>query len=141
MERSLLAWDPDAGQSVFGPGQGPSPRAGSGRRRVLAAAEGTTDAWFLATASGIRADAPGRASQNTGARCRGVSAASAWVGRIRFGGGGPLRGRPFLRSPGKVKPLLNAKFVRVRSHAGALYLLLPEQGAVLKITGLGASAP
>lgn len=132
-----FGWDPDAGQSVL--------VRVSDRRKLLAwpervlAAEGTADAWFLATASGIQRVSRQGVSKHWGTVPGGVSSL-AWVEGAGLAAAGPL-GAALFSGPGKVKPLVNAKFARVRAHAGALYLLLPEQGAVLKITGLGATAP
>jgi len=115
------------------------------RRKVLVwpervlAAEGTASSWFLATPSGIvRVSRQGQASR-WGSLPGGVSSL-AWVEGAGLVAAGP-QGAALFRDAGKLLPLVVAKSPRVRSRGSALYVLLPEQGGVLKITGLAAPAP
>ena len=131
-----FGWDPEAGRSVL-------VRVADRRKllvwpeRVLAA-DGTADAWFLATASGVERVSRQGASSRWGSLPGGVSSL-AWVEGAGLAVAGP-QGAALFQGPGKRLPLVSSKFARVRSRAGALYLLLPAQGGVLKITGLGVRA-
>ena len=102
--------------------------------RVLAA-EGTQDAWFLATPSGVQRVSRQGASSFWGTLPGGVSSL-AWVEGAGLAVAGP-QGAALFTSPGKRLPLVKSLSPRVRALGPDLYILLPEFGGVLKITGLG----
>jgi hypothetical protein len=112
------------------------------RRKVLAwpervlAAVGAEGAWFLSTPSGIQRISSSGAVQAWGALPGGASSL-AWVQGAGLAAAGPL-GVGLFSAAGKLRPLLDAKGPRVRGRGANLYVLLPDQGGVLKITGLGA---
>jgi hypothetical protein len=115
------------------------------RRKVLVwpervlAAEGTASAWFLATPGGIvRVSRQGEAKR-WGSLPGGISSL-AWVEGAGLVAAGP-QGAALFKDAGKLLPLVVAKSPRVRARGNALYVLLPEQGGVLKITGLAAPGP
>jgi hypothetical protein len=103
--------------------------------RVLAAV-GSDDAWFLSTPSGIQRISNGGALQAWG-RLPGGASSLAWLEGVGLAAAGP-KGVGIFSAAGKLRPLLDAKSPRVRARGSDLYVLLPEEGGVLKITGLGA---
>ena len=132
-----FGWDAESSQSVL--------YRVKDRHKVLAwpdrilAAEGSDSAWSLATPGGaFRVTRQGSATA-WGQLPGGISSLT-WLEGAGLVVAGP-DGAALMTAPGKLKPLILAKSPRVRAHGGALYVLLPEQGGVLKITGLGADAP
>ena len=103
--------------------------------RILAAV-GTEGAWFLSTPSGIERVAPNGAHQYWGVLPGGASSL-AWVKDAGLAVAGP-QGVAFFRAPNKIMGLSDAKGARVRARGNKLYVLLPEQGGVMQVTGLGA---
>jgi hypothetical protein len=103
--------------------------------RVLAAV-GTAEGWFLATPSGIQRVSKAGALQAWGVLPGGASSL-AWVQGAGLAAAGP-KGAGLFTAAGKLQPLLDAQSPRVRARGSDLYVLLPEAGGVLKITGLGA---
>jgi hypothetical protein len=112
------------------------------RRKVLAwpervlAAVGADGAWFLSTPSGIQRVSAAGTVQAWGALPGGASSL-AWIQGAGLAAAGPM-GVGLFSAAGKLRPLLDAKGPRVRARGANLYVLLPDQGGVLKITGLGA---
>lgn len=103
--------------------------------RILAAV-GTTDAWFIATPTGIQRISFSGKVQAWGALPGGVSSL-AWVQGAGLAAAGP-QGVALFAAPNKALPLSDAKSARVRARGSKLYVLLPEQGGVMQVTGLGA---
>jgi hypothetical protein len=103
-------------------------------QRILAAV-GTKDAWFLSTPSGIERISLSGATQSWGSFPGGASSL-AWVEGTGLAAAGPLGVGLFVK-PGHLIPLSGARTVRVRARASHLYILVPEQGGVLRIKGLG----
>jgi hypothetical protein len=131
-----FGWDEDAGRSAL-------VRLNDRRKvlqwpeRVLAAVAGG-GAWYLATPSGVQRVSREGKAQPWGAVPGGISSL-AWVEGAGLAAGGP-QGVSLFTAAGKRRPLVSAKAPRVRGKSGALYVLLPSQGGVLKITGLSADA-
>lgn len=102
--------------------------------RILAAV-GTADAWFLSTPAGIQRISSSGERKFWGLLPGGASSL-AWVQGAGLVAAGP-RGVALFRSPGKLLGLSDAADARVRARGAKLFVLLPEEGGVMQITGLG----
>ena len=113
------------------------------RRKLLALPErilavlGRPDGWYLSTPGGLLKVTSAGTVTHLG-RVPGGASSLAWVDKAGLVAAGPQGAA--LVSGGKAWPFLLTPNPRVRARGANLYVLVPFNGAVLKITGLHAPA-